>query len=51
MPVVLIDKKYSGKATNLNIAMTAKSYGKTIEQSLQNVMKQIILDINQKLSS
>ena len=46
----LIDKKYTGKATNLNIAATAKSYGKTVEQSLQNAMKQIISDINLKLS-
>ena len=48
---VLIDKKYTGKATNLNWAATAKSYGLTLEQSLQNVMKQITSDINQKLHS
>ena len=48
---VLIDKKYLGKATNLNWAATAKSYGKTLEQSLQNVMKQIVTDINQKLNA
>ncbi len=47
---VLIDKKYTGKATNLNWASTAKSYGATLELSLQNTMKQIISDINQKLS-
>ncbi len=46
---VLIDKKYTGKATNLNWAATAKSYGLTVEQSLQNAMKQIISDINEKL--
>ena len=46
---VLIDKKYTGKATNLNWAATAKSYGMTLEQSLQSVMKQVITDINEKL--
>lgn len=46
---VLIDKKYNGKATNLNWAATSQGYGKTVEQSLQNVMKQILSDINQIL--
>ncbi len=48
---VLIDKKYTGKANNLNWAATAKSYGKTLEQSLQNAMKQIVGDINEKLAA
>ena len=47
----LIDKKYTGKATNLNWAATAKSYGLTLDKSLQNAMQQIIADINQKLAA
>ncbi len=47
---ILLNKKYLGKASNMNWAATAKSYGLTVEQSLQNVMKQVVDDINQKLS-
>ncbi len=43
---VLLNKKYSGKANNFNWAATAKSYGLTVEQSLQSAMRQIISDIN-----
>jgi hypothetical protein len=45
----LIDKKYTGKATNLNWAATSSGYGNTVEQALQNVMKQIVSDINEKV--
>lgn len=46
---ILLDKKYTGRASNMNWAATAKSYAKTLEQSLQNAMSQIMSDINEKL--
>ena len=48
---VILDKKYTGKATNFNWAATAKSYGLTVEQSLQSAMKQILTDVDQALAS
>lgn len=48
---VLLNKKYTGSAKNFNWAATAESYGKTVEQSLQSAMKQLIDDLNTQLAS
>ncbi|MFH1798512.1 MAG: hypothetical protein ABH844_04120 [Candidatus Omnitrophota bacterium] len=46
---VVINKTYSGKATALNWAATSKSYGTTLQRSLQQVMKQIVGDVERSL--
>lgn len=46
---VLLDKMYSGEASKLNLACTAKGYGTTLEESLQKAMIQVVSDVDGSL--
>ena len=46
---VLFEKTYSGKASDLNWAATAKSYGTILQRSLQQIMIQVVGDVDRAL--
>ena len=46
---VLLEKTYSGKASDMNWAATAKSYGTILKQSLQQTMNQVVADVDRAL--
>ena len=46
---VLLDKVFSGKATDLNWAATAKSYGTILQRSLQQAMIQVVAEVDRVL--
>lgn len=45
----LLNKIYSGKASALNWAATAKSYGVILQRSLQQAMNQVITDVDRTI--
>lgn len=45
----LLDKMYSGEASKLNLVCTAKSYGITLEESLQKAMIKVVSDVDRAL--
>lgn len=45
----LLDKMYSGEASKLNLACTAKGYGVTLEESLQQAMVKVVSDVDMAL--
>ncbi len=47
----LIDKKYSGEASALNVLASSKGYGSTLEKALQDAIHKIVNDINWKLKN
>lgn len=47
---VLLEKTYSGKASDLNWAATAKSYGTILQRSLQQIMIQVVGDVDGALA-
>lgn len=46
---VLFTETYSGKASDLNWACTAKSYGVMLERSLQKALNQVVTDVEKSL--
>ena len=46
----LFTRKYLGKDSSINMASTAKSYGRTLERSLQKALVDAVHDINRTLA-
>lgn len=48
---IILDKNYSAKEEEMNWAATAGTITKVLEKTLQNVIKQVVFDINSKITA
>lgn len=47
---VILDKNYSAKEEEMNWAARATTITKVLEKTLQNIMRQVVFDINKKIT-